>query len=421
MAEKTWEIFPSDQAILRRLAQRKVEMAYDPVNQERRELWFALDAGHAWRPMVLAESWVAFEGLPESKPMCQAEWARGLEQALRFEIFRFERVQDDYVVEPCVDYNWRVNTGDFGVVSVQEYASRVSGNISSRRWEPPITDLHADFHKLHPRSFSVDRETTRAWKALLEEVFDDILVVRLRGGYWWTTGMTQTLIDLIGLEPMMTALCEDPGGIHQLMAFLQADCLAFAEWLERENLLSLNNENDYIGSGSIGYSRALPQPDWKPGDPVRLKDLWVLSESQETVGVGPDQYEEFVFQYQKPIIERFGGCYYGCCEPVHTRWRYLKTLPNVKRLSISPWCDQAFMAEAMGRDRVFSRKPNPAFVSTPYFDEEIIRNDLRTTLTLARNCNVELILKDVHTLCGQPQRMERWVEIAREVIDECAR
>ena len=48
------------------------------------------------------------------------------------------------------------------------------------------------------------------------------------------------------------------------------------------------------------------------------------------------------------------------------------------------------------------------------FDEDIIRQDLRTTLTIARDCNVELIMKDVHTLCDQPQRMARWVEIARE-------
>ena len=68
------------------------------------------------------------------------------------------------------------------------------------------------------------------------------------------------------------------------MAFLRDDHIAYAEWLEREGLLSLNNENDYVGSGSYGHTHHLPQKDWKPGDKVRLKDLWVLSESQETVG-----------------------------------------------------------------------------------------------------------------------------------------
>jgi hypothetical protein len=105
---------------------------------------------------------------------------------------------------------------------------------------------------------------------------------------------------------------------------------------------------------------------------------------------------------------------------VHDRWHYVKTLPNLKRVSISPWCDQAFMAEALGRDYVFSRKPIPTLVSTPEFNEDLIRADLRCTLTTARNCNVELLLKDVHTLCGEPERIARWVRIARDVIDECA-
>jgi hypothetical protein len=78
------------------------------------------------------------------------------------------------------------------------------------------------------------------------------------------------------------------------------------------------------------------------------------------------------------------------------------------------------MAEALGREYVFSRKPNPTLVSTPVFDEDLIRDDLRYTLRVARDCNVEIILKDVHTLCGNPLRIARWVEIAREVTDEMA-
>jgi len=72
------------------------------------------------------------------------------------------------------------------------------------------------------------------------------------------------------------------------------------------------------------------------------------------------------------------------------------------------------MAEVLGRDIVFSRKPNPTLVSTPSFSEEAIRKDLRATLETAGGCNIEIILKDVHTLCGEPWRMARWVEIARE-------
>ncbi|MEI7435606.1 MAG: hypothetical protein WCL16_02220 [bacterium] len=72
------------------------------------------------------------------------------------------------------------------------------------------------------------------------------------------------------------------------MQFLHDDLLAFAQWAEREGLLTMNNENDYIGSGSMGYTRDLPRPGLPQGSPARMQDLWLLLESQETVGVWPE-------------------------------------------------------------------------------------------------------------------------------------
>lgn len=415
--DTNWPVHAHDVDILRRLAARKTEIAAHPVNLERKRLWYAHDACDGERPMVLAETGVSFEDLPASWLECREKWARDLERGLRFELFQFEQVKDDHVVEPYIHWNWRVSSSDFGVTPEMEWAERVSGNVSSRHWIPPLKDLDTGLALLKPRRYTVDREGSLAWRDHLERVFDDVLPVRLRGGFWWTTGMTIVAIDLVGLQELMLLMCTNPGGVHSLMAFLRDDQLAFADWLESEGLLSLNNENDYIGSGSMGYTHALPQGDWE-GGPVRLCDLWVLSESQETSEVGPAMFEEFVFRYQQPVIERFGRCYYGCCEAVHLKWDILKRLPNLHRVSVSPWCDQAFMAEALGTRYVFSRKPNPTLVSTPHFDEDLIRADLRKTLDTARGCAVELIMKDVHTLCGEPHRLARWVELAREAIDQ---
>ena len=416
MSDRQYSISQHDADILRALGRRKAEIAQAEDNLERKRLWYAHDAGHSERPMVLAEAWAIFEMLPEAQPKCQEPWAQDLERFLKFEIYQYEQVRDDHVIEPYVGYNWTFNISDYGVTSKQEYASRVSGNISSRHWDPPIKDMSRDLDLLRPRTFAVDREDTLARKAALESVFDGICPVRLRGHFWWTAGLTITAIDLIGLENMMVYMCTEPEALHRLMAFLQADRLAQADFMERERLLSLDNENDYIGSGSMGYTKALPQSDWRPGDPVRLKDVWVLVESQETVSVSPEQFNEFVIQYLEPIAARFGRCYYGCCEPVHDRWDHVKKLPNLKRVSVSPWCDQAIMAEALGRDYVFSRKPNPTLISTPDFDEDLIRADLRTTLETARNCNLEIIMKDVHSVCGHTERVGRWVELAYEMI-----
>jgi hypothetical protein len=132
--------------------------------------------------------------------------------------------------------------------------------------------------------------------------------------------------------------------------------------------------------------------------------------------VGPDQFEEFIFPYQQDIAKEFGLLYYGCCEPVHNRWHILEKMPNIERVSVSPWCDEELISEKLGRRYVYSRKPNPAQISTAVWDENLIRQDLRRTLTAARGCRIEIIMKDVHTLNNEPERLARWVEIAFDEI-----
>jgi hypothetical protein len=104
---------------------------------------------------------------------------------------------------------------------------------------------------------------------------------------------------------------------------------------------------------------------------------------------------------------------------VHNRWGVLKRIPNLARVSVSPWADQQYLAAEMGPRYVFSRKPNPTLISTSRFDEDAIRADIRGTLEIAsaHGCRVEIIMKDVHTLHDEPQRLPRWVRIAWEEID----
>ena len=148
---------------------------------------------------------------------------------------------------------------------------------------------------------------------------------------------------------------------------------------------------------------------------VKIQNMWGLCESQETVGVSPAMFEEFVFQYQVPVISRFGLSYYGCCEPVHNRIHIIKRLPNLRSLSVSPWCNQEILARELGANYIFCRKPSPTLISTDHFDEDAIRADIRATVRAAGGlCPLEFAMKDVHTLKGQPKRLGRWVQLARE-------
>jgi hypothetical protein len=418
MPQPTWTILPEDKHILRELLKRKRDLSQHPFMTERAGLWTRHASLDSRRPMILAETGgVIDELIPLNTLRCREDWARQMERGLREMLFRAEQVQDDWVIEPRIEYTWFIETGDYGVQTELVRGSN-EGKLGSYHWDPPIRDLDRDFDRLKFRSLAVDRERTFAWRDFLTEHFGDILPVENRGMYWWTSGLTWTAINLIGLEPLMMAMYDNPSGLHRLMAFLRDEFINYIEWFEQEELLPYNNRNDYIGSGSIGYTTELPHIIDTPRMFAKIGDLWGLSESQETVGVSPAMFEEFIFPYQEPVVARYGLSYYGCCEPVHTRFHIIKRLKNLRRVSVSPWCNQDKMVALMGNDYIFCRKPNPTLISTDVFSEDAIREDLRTTLRAAGHIPLELVMKDVHTLREQPWRLGRWVEIAREVCNE---
>lgn len=144
--------------------------------------------------------------------------------------------------------------------------------------------------------------------------------------------------------------------------------------------------------------------------------MWGFAESQETVGVSTEMFEEFVFPYQLPILERFGLNCYGCCEPMDPRWQVVKRIPRLRRVSVSPWANRGKMAEALGGDYILSLKPSPTPLAQGPLDEAEVRASLREDLRATRGCVVELLMKDNHTLGGGPANAVAWCRIAREEI-----
>ena len=267
---------------------------------------------------------------------------------------------------------------------------------------------------LKPPTVKVDFEASDDLLSLAKDTFGDILPVQRKESWFWTTGLTQTFIYLRGLEQMMFDMMDRPDFVHQLMGMLRDGTIAFVEELEAKQLLFPNWDIAYCGSGGVGLTDALPQTDF--ADVVRLKDQWGFSESQETVGVSPRMFQRFIFPYQKPILERFGMTYYGCCEPVDKRWQILKEVKNLRRVSVSAWADRETMARYLGQEYIFCLKPNPAVMAREVLPEAEIREYIRETLAIAGDCHLEIILKDVTTVNNQPERILRWVKIVKEEI-----
>ncbi|MBI4976602.1 MAG: hypothetical protein HZC28_03925 [Spirochaetes bacterium] len=409
----TADITIKDRDTLRALASRVRAIADLPVMAERKRLWYAHNACKSERPMVLAFPEGAWgEMLTDSDCTCEDKLLRGWELSLRRKIYWFEHINDDNTIEPTFEIGWCVSQGGYGVDIKRTHGE----NRGSFTWEPPLKDLSNDLKKLHTREITVDRERTFSLLDLAQSIFGDILTPRIQGGFWWSLGLTNDAIQLVGIEGLMLTMYDNPGGLHALMSFLRDDRLNALSYLEREELLTINNENGYTGSGGVAYTHELPQKDNPSGTPVRMKDLWGFAESQETVGVSPEMFAEFILPYQVPLLEKFGLNCYGCCEPVDKRLKYILPIKNMRRISISPWSDQESCAEQMGNRYVFSRKPNPAMICAQ-FNEDEIRADIRRTLSIASECNLEIIMKDTHTVMHEPERITRWIKIVREEIE----
>jgi hypothetical protein len=399
---------PAEKQLLRRLGGQVAEIAARPVEQEKRDLWYRHNALQPTRPLIFCDpenGWNEIITLDQIQ--CRNETARRWEMMLRKEIWWGTQMCDDRVVEPYFHIGYVYTESDWGM-----HETKIGGeNGGSYVWDAPLKD-YADLAKLHYPQIVVDPQATARTKQVAEEILGDLLPVRIRSAWWWSLGMTWTLVNLRGLAQMLYDMMDRPADLHRLMAFLRDGHLAKLDYLEENGLLCLNNDGAYVGSGGFGWTHDLPAPGF--AGQVRARDMWGFCESQETIGVSPGMFDEFVFQYQLPILERFGLNCYGCCEPLDKRWAIVSKAPRLRRVSVSPWANLPVMAELLGDRYILSFKPRPADLAMPSFDGDMIRGYLRDTMRTARNCCLEVIMKDNHTIGNDPRRVIRWVQIARE-------
>ncbi len=119
--------------------------------------------------------------------------------------------------------------------------------------------------------------------------------------------------------------------------------------------------------------------------------------------------------YEKQVLKLFGLTGYGCCEALHNKIPMLKKhIPNLRKVSVTPWADVDVAAENIADTLVYNRKPNPAIFAADRFDLEAARADFRDFLQRTRGCIVEVCIKDLSTVRNQPQRLFDWAKMAEE-------
>lgn len=400
-----------DRKVLRELAKRVAEIGNDPRQAKHRKMWKRHNRLEKVKPMVLVFpecSWG--EILPDSALQCTDGLARAYEMHFRRQIYYWEHMRDDNVIEPWVKVGLAWRTTGWGLEPGYTRSDMARG-----AWhiDPPIKDPEEDFKKLKFPDLIIDEEGTQRNFELMHDAVGDILQVKIHRQIfaWNFTGLANLMIYLRGLDQMMWDMAERPEWVNRVMSFLAEGNMRLLDQVEAYDKLDLMNADEYVGSGGVAYTDELPAEGFKGR--VRLRDLWGFAEAQELVGVSPAMHEEFVFRHQRPMLERYGLNCYGCCEPVTDRLEYVLKFPRMRRISISPWADRRKAAEGLGDKYIFSWKPNPAHLVGD-FDEDFVRAYIRETLDIARGCILEIVLKDVHTVEHDASRLWRWTRIAQE-------
>ncbi len=414
-----WQVNREERSYLRELASKQAEYAALPVMTERKQMWYDLnDARPGARPPVVIETWTFDRDfMPEGILRCTSDIGRGIEWQLLRNLRNHELIDDDKVMPDTFDIGWHTEIDEFGVHIATESVADRQGIATGYRFLHPIKNLKEDLAILKPATCRVDRDRTMAWKAFLEDLFGGILPVEIRTGTYGSTMLTHRVIELMGMEAFFMAMHDNPEEIHQLMSFLRDNCLRVMRWAEAEGLLRLNNGNQDSFGSSYNFTTMLPASR-TANSLVRLSDMWGCANSQESVGISPAMFHEFCFPYYHDVCQPLGLLYFGCCEPAHPFWEDLCHLPHLKKISISRWCNQSFMGEALqGTDIVFSRKPDPNFLGVDeQLDEEAWAAHIRESLEAARGVFVEFIIRDVYTVHGNLGKPRRAVEIARREI-----
>lgn len=409
-------ITQKEKEILRKLAFSQREIAESARMSKLMSDWkkhgsFASDR----RPMVTIELWTFSQDIIPPMMKCENEEARAIEWQLRSNLANHMLFEDDSIVRPYWPVGVPSTFVPFGIEVKTEHANDSTGGDLGHHFISVIHDLADDFHLLKPSVMSVNHEAVKTEEARLFDLFGDILPTKRTGSSINLSPM-QNIVHIMSMEDMYMAMYDYPDEFHQMMQMQTDDMMRYLDLLEAEGALFPTTAEQHLCQGSYCFTDALPSDK----EHVKVSDVWGYLDSQETSSISPDMFKEFVWPYYKKLGDRFGRLSYGCCEPVHPLFdSCLHEFENLGKISISPWCDEAFMGERLrGKQIVYLRKPSPNLIGVQSeLDEDAVRAHFKQTAQAACGCTLEFAQRDVYHIHNTPDKVKRYVSLIREAYE----
>jgi len=396
-----------DKGILRELGEKIAEIAAMPINEQRVELHSRINNLEKAKPTVhiYEVPWHEMDVNDELKLRTKDCFCQGIERDLRRILYMWRRMQGDMVVEPVIAQPPCIHDTGFGITEKVDIArTDVKSDVYSRHFHVQIKD-EGDVEKIKMPTVTFNAERTEEEYQMRCDIFDGILPVEKRGMplekkiYPWKSGESETsfwftpwddIVRWTGIKEILVDMFLRPDYVHSVIERMVTAWLHRLDQYERLRLL-----------------KAPPSK------------FWGIGAAQIFAAVSPAMHEEFALKPEARWYERFGYNFYGCCEPLHHKVEVIKkNVPRLQKISMSPWVDFDKAVESVQDQIVFAWKPNPAVLAASVWDPEAVRRDMEEKLEKAKNCIVEIHMKDISTVRYQPQRLWEWSRIAAEVTEK---
>ncbi|HIE28730.1 TPA: hypothetical protein EYP66_15735 [Candidatus Poribacteria bacterium] len=396
-----------DYDTVRQLAEQIVALATSDEYEARRKRWRDVNALRkpdrppVWcRPVGAWSELLSSDSLTCTDPLC-----RRIETAFRQHLIK-EEIGDDSIIEPWwgVGAVFDQDTPDTWGVPIRHIPAPSSGG--AWKFDPPLKS-EEDFDRLTIPNYIYNEAKTQQALSQMSELLGDTMEVRLTCSPPLGAGLGGIAANLRGLDQLMYDMIDRPDLVHRLMNHLQEGVLQAQKTYEESGLLTLNNYGPM-------YCSDPPDGDLQQGH-ISLRHLWGHTESQEFQEVSPQMWEEFLLSYQIPILSQFWLTSYGCCENLTRKIDGVLKIPNLRIFVCSAWTDLEKVVDAVGDRYTIMWRQKATDVVFPD-DMTSIQQHLEEGMRIAQGCYVQIVLRELQTLNGRPERLSDWAKVAKEVV-----
>lgn len=403
----------NDTKILRSLAYKYAEIANSEKNSNNMFIHSSVNDLHQIRPVVMIDElpWSEMNINNELTLMCEDSYLKKVEWFFRSNLYKHKYMPADMIFIPYLPVGKIVNSTGIGITTAENILATDSNNRIVSHDYIDVLNTEEDFAKLQNPVISYNEKSTLERFNLVSEILGDIMPVRLTGVNTFYSVTWDDISRYRGVSNLLIDLADRPDFMHRIVRQLTDFQLDTFNQYEELGLLDTHNYNLHC---TPGLTNDLPIKEAG----VTRSDIWGRGTAQIFASVSPAMHNEFDIDYMIETVGQCGLSYYGCCEPLDGKIDIVERIPNLRKISITPWANVNIAAEAIGKKYVLSSKPNPAKVAVPKLDKDDLKREINEILDACKrnNCNCDIVLKDISSCNGRPENIFEWEQIVMELV-----